>query len=562
MTSSQDQGPISGDLSEKDGSSPTNPSLTVAENQEASIPPVRFWMLSVGILLGLFLSMIDTSIVATSLYTIGLEFESFNTVNWVALAYTLAYLGCAVVFARISDIIGRRNAFITAYIIFFAFSLACGFAQSLNQLIAFRVLQGVGGSGLYSLTMIMMPEMSPSNLRHHIAALVGMIVALAGVLGPVLGGLLTHYASWRWVFWINGPIGIISMTIFFLTWPRAEYLPSIERRAWKELDYAGSFLTISAAVLVVFSFQNAGASSGDQWSKAIFIAPLVCGLFAWALLASWQYVIHHRFEDRLAPAFPLSIFKNRVYTAAVLNTLFLGYPYLLLIYAIPVRIQVVGGKSSLEAGVMLLPMLGTAAIGSALAGKINAVKNYVFETLLVGSCFMTMGCGLLTTLSHELDLAKQLGFVTLCGTGFGLTIASSTMMSTIEVSIRNYAPAQGILSQVRLLGGSLGIASSTALLHQKVTEYLTGILTPSELNAIGGADLHLSDSQLEMVHYTYAESFRADMRVAAAISALGLLSTLGAYRRRRLVIQEQRQILVTEEIARRREVTRLRGEEN
>lgn len=550
MTSEQDQGPLGDELSEKDRSTPSPPAKS--EVQESAIPALRFWMLSVGVLLGLFLSMIDTSIVATSLYTIGLEFEALETVNWVALAYTLSYLGCAVVFARISDIVGRRNAFIAAYVLFFAFSLACGFAQSLDQLIAFRVLQGVGGSGLYSLTMIMLPEMSPNNLRHHIAALVGMIVALAGVLGPVLGGLLTHYTSWRWVFWINGPICLISLVIFFLTWPRAEYLPSLERRAWKELDYAGSFLTISAAVLVVFSFQNAGSSPDDEWHKAIFLAPLLCGLFAWVLLAAWQYVIHCRFEDRLAPAFPFTIFKNRVYTAAVLNTMLLGYPYLQLIYAIPVRIQVVGGKSALMAGLMLLPMLGSAAIGSALSGRINAVKNYVFETLLVGSCLMTVGCGLLTTLSHELDSGKQLGFVIFCGLGFGLTIAASTMMSTIEVPIRNYAPAQGILSQVRLLGGSLGIATSTAVLHQKVTEYLTGMLSPSELAAVGGPDSHLSDTQLERVHYAYAESFRMDMKVAAGISAIGVISTLGAYRRRRLLIQEQRQALVAEEVARRR----------
>ncbi|KAK7431400.1 hypothetical protein QQZ08_002171 [Neonectria magnoliae] len=495
--------------------------------------------------------MIDTSIVATSLYTIGIEFQAFETVNWVALAYTLAYLGCAVVFARISDIVGRRHAFIAAYIIFVAFSLACGFAQSLDQLIAFRVLQGVGGSGLYSLTMIMLPEMSPPNMRHHIAALVGMIVALAGVLGPVLGGILTHYASWRWVFWINGPIGFVSLVIFFLTWPRAEYLPLLERRTWKELDYAGSFLAISAAVLVVFSFQNAGASSEDQWNKAMFLVPLLCGLLAWALLAAWQYLIYRRFEDHFAPAFPLSIFRNRVYTAGVLNTMFIGYPYLLLIYAIPVRIQVVGGKSALVAGVMLLPMLGTAALGSALSGKINSVKNYVFESLLLGSCLMTLGCGLLTTLSHDLDSGKMLGFITFCGLGFGLTISASTMMSTIEVPIRDYAPAQGILSQLRLLGGSLGIATSTALLHQKVNEYLNGVLSPSELATIGGPDTHLSGSQLDSVHYAYAESFRADMKVTAGISAIGVISTLGAYRRRRLVIQEQRKTLVVAEIARR-----------
>ncbi|KPM40058.1 hypothetical protein AK830_g6477 [Neonectria ditissima] len=549
MALKQGQGSLSNESPEEGDSHPTI--TTNSEAHESTIPRLRFWMLCIGVLLGLFLAMVDTSIVATSLYTIGIEFEAFETVNWVALAYTLAYLGCAVVFARISDIVGRRYAFIAAYIIFVAFSLGCGFAQSLNQLIAFRVLQGVGGSGLYSLTMIMLPEMSPPNMRHHIAALVGMIVALAGVLGPVLGGILTHYASWRWVFWINGPIGFVSLVIFFLTWPRAEYLPLLERRTWKELDYAGSFLAISAAVLVVFSFQNAGASTEDQWNKAIFLAPLLCGLLAWVLLAAWQYIIHRRFEDRLAPAFPLNIFRNRAYTAGVLNTTFIGYPYLLLIYAIPVRIQVVGGKSALVAGVMLLPMLGTAALGSALGGKINSVKNYVFESLLVGSCLMTLGCGLLTTLSHKLDGGKMLGFITFCGLGFGLTITASTMMSSIEVPIRDYAPAQGILSQMRLLGGSLGIATSTALLHQKINEYLSGVLTPSELATIGGPDTHLSGSQLDSVHYAYAESFRADMKVAAGISAIGVLSTLGAYRRRRLSIQEQRKTLVADEIARR-----------
>lgn len=153
--------------------------------------------------LGLFLAMIDTSIVATSLYIIGIEFNDLDNVNWIALAYTLAYMGCAVVFSRISDIVGRRNAFVAAYVLFFAFSLACGWARNMSQMIAFRAVQGVGGSGLYSLTMIMLPEMSPEHLTQHIGAMVGLVVAVSGVLGPVLGGVLTRYASWRWVFWIK-----------------------------------------------------------------------------------------------------------------------------------------------------------------------------------------------------------------------------------------------------------------------------------------------------------------------------------------------------------------------
>jgi MFS family permease len=152
---------------------------------------------------GLFLSLMDTTIVATALYTIGVDLKSLSQINWVALAYTLSYLGCAVIFARISDIIGRRDAFIAAFLIFFAFSLGCGFSQTLNQLIVCRVLQGIGGSGLYSLTFVILPEISPPRLAQATGALAGAVVALAGVLGPLLGGIITKFTTWRWIFWIK-----------------------------------------------------------------------------------------------------------------------------------------------------------------------------------------------------------------------------------------------------------------------------------------------------------------------------------------------------------------------
>lgn len=161
----------------------------------------------------------DASIVATSLFSIGTDFQQLDTVNWVALAYTLCYLGFAVFFARMSDVIGRRDAFVAAYVIFFAFSLGCGFAQNMTQLIACRALQGIGGSGkfngegcpsimlidigLYSITMIILLESTPPKTRQFLGSIVGIVIAVGGVLGPVLGGVLTHFASWRWVFWIK-----------------------------------------------------------------------------------------------------------------------------------------------------------------------------------------------------------------------------------------------------------------------------------------------------------------------------------------------------------------------
>lgn len=153
--------------------------------------------------LGLCLSMIDTSIVATSLYTIGEEFDDVERINWVALAYTLAFLGSAVFFSRITDVVGRRNAFVAAFVIFFSFSLGCGFSQNMNALIACRALQGIGGSGLFLVTMIIFPEMCPPKSRIYIAPLIGAVVSTSGVLGPILGGLFTAYTTWRWVFWIK-----------------------------------------------------------------------------------------------------------------------------------------------------------------------------------------------------------------------------------------------------------------------------------------------------------------------------------------------------------------------
>jgi MFS family permease len=145
--------------------------------------------------IGLFLSFLDGSITATALYTIGIEFNALTSITWIAVAYTLADVGFATLFTALADIIGRFNAYLLAQTMFLAFSFACGFAQSLTQLIVFRVLQGIGGSGLYSLAMVIWPEMSTYELKKWIGAFVGLVVAAAGVAGPLLGGVITNDIS-------------------------------------------------------------------------------------------------------------------------------------------------------------------------------------------------------------------------------------------------------------------------------------------------------------------------------------------------------------------------------
>lgn len=392
--------------------------------------------------MGLFITLVDTSIVATSLHSIGVEFGEPQNLNWVALAYTLAYLSCAVTFTRISDIVGRRVAFMAAEVIFFAFSLGCGFAQSLTQLIIFRALQGLGGSGLYSLSMVILPELVPEDLERYMGGVIGLVLAGSGVLGPVLGGILTNYASWRWIFWVNGPICVASVTVFWLAWPKPEQLPTLQRRKWREFDVVGSLLLISAAVLVVFALQNAGHTVGNDgkvsWDKMIFILPMVFGLLSWVALVIWSMIAQRHLQGRCLLTFPVSLFQNRQYAAATLSTLFMGFPYLLIIFSFPLRAQLVSGKGPLMAGVMLLPMLGSTAVGTAIAGRINSTKNRLCETMTVGAAFMILACGLLTMVGGPRDDGKGLGFLVFAGLGFGLSTAAATMVVSTEAPIEDY----------------------------------------------------------------------------------------------------------------------------
>lgn len=240
----------------------------------------------------------------------------------------------------------------------------------------------------------------------------------------------------------SGPIGAVSLAIFFLSWPQEKYRPVLIKHSWKELDFPGSLLTIAAAVLVVFAFQNTGASSssneGNNWSSPVFIAALIVGLVCWVALFSWEYLVERYFEAHIAPVFPIRLFRRGIYAPGAINTLLNGFPYILLIYAVPLRIQVVGGKSPLLAGAMMLPMLVAVAVASALSGAANAKRQIIVETMVVGSCLMLLGCGLLTTLSvEELDTAKLLVFTAFCGFGFGLTVSASTMIAAHEAE-RDY----------------------------------------------------------------------------------------------------------------------------
>ncbi|KAL6881505.1 MFS general substrate transporter [Trichoderma novae-zelandiae] len=424
-----------------------------------TIPAWRFWLLCLGVCTGLLLSIIDSSILATSLYTIGVEFQEHSLINWVVLAYTLGYTGFTVSCSTLSDIIGQRNAFAGSYILFVSFSIACGFAQHIKHLIICRAFQGIGGSGLYALSMIILTQQCPPQLRQYIGSIIGVVIASAGILGPVLGGIFTEYTSWRWIFW--------------------------------------------------------------KW-----------------------------FAQSIVPVFPIQLFRNRRYARSALTTFLVGYPHLLLIFSFPIRMQIVSGKSPLIAGLMLLPMLGTVAIGSVVSGKINAAKDYLSGTLRCGTWMMALGFVLLPTIKGSEDDAKALGFLAFAGFGFGLFTAAATNVISVDVPTRHKASAHGITAQARILGGSLGISVSTLFLHTEVINRLPELVPPEELASVRGDMQNLTGASLEAVKRAYVSAFHKGITTAAVAACLAVLSTAFMncqMRRSRSDVEQQREEVAPEE---------------
>jgi hypothetical protein len=274
--------------------------------------------------------------------------------------------------------------------------------------------------------------------------------------------------------------------------------------------------------------------------------------------------------------FPLRLLRKRVYMAYALSTLLIGFPYFLVIYALPLRFQVVNGKSPLTAGVALLPMLGSVAIGSTIGGAASSKKNNTFPVLVVASCLMTLGTALMSTLSNTTKVEpKTYGFQVLVGMGFGLTVSTVSLGAGLEAELKDMsrlpavsgfcieeyadiflAVAQGIIAQMRVLGGSIGIAASTAILGLTQHRQLAGIVSEQELTNLQASARTLTPEQLHAVRQAYSDAFNEDLRVCAIIAGVCVLVTLGTFRKSPQPVLERRR---DQMIAEQRRLRELRG---
>lgn len=505
-------------------SSPNKTNATPQSEIPPELPLWRYSFISLALAIGLFLSLLDSTIVATAIYTLSLEFGSLSTSFWVVLGYILGYLSFATVFARASDLSGRRPAFIASLVIFFAASLGCGWSPNLNALIACRAVQGLGGSGLYALGIVVLVEITPDRRRPMIAGMIGFIIAVAGAVGPLVGGAFTTYVTWRWIFWMNGPITGLALILFLIGWPSGLDKDS-ERRPFRQFDWVGTILLIAASCLVVFGLQRA-AGGLAAWNSAQVIAALVIGCLSWFGLFAWEYCIRN---TSIAAAFPVLILERRRMCAGICTTLFIGFVSFTMLYFIPLRFQLVNGASPSAAGVRLLPLLGSSAVFSFLSGMVNRITNRCTWTFTIAAALTMLGSGLMTTLPTTADIsAKEYGFQVILGAGQGLTYSTVSMMVSFETSKADSAVVQGVAAQVRILGGSIGIAAANGLLTRQLTVALAGVLSPEMVSALENSNESfriLTAQQADLARSAYADAFTDSMRVCIYVSVAALVAS-------------------------------------
>ncbi|KAK8061352.1 Major facilitator superfamily domain- general substrate transporter [Apiospora phragmitis] len=520
-----------------------------------SLSPLRQTVLVAILLLGLLFSSLDASIVSTSLVSISVELKGFITVPWVALSYLLAYLGFAVAFSKLSDIYGRRALIQISWLLFGAFSLGCGLAQNMTQLHVFhfvfrfpshigntnkcqsivcRAFQGIGGSGLYSLAQIGLFEVGPTHNPGLLGALIGMTLAVSFVLGPVLGGTISHLATWRWIFFINIPFSTVALAGIMLAWPSRHGSRSGVAETYKKLDLPGILLVMGGSTLLVFALQQAG-SFNMSWDSPVIVATLTIATLCWVVFVAWEYFLEAKYYMGIQALFSSKLVALRPYMAALVFMILTGFIYLAIIIILPERFQIINEQNSLMAGIHLLPMLGACAFGSFLAGAISSKRNNTSPTLIAAACLQLIGVGLLSTFS-DVDSAvqPQYGYQAIFGLGVGLTFAAATMLTSVHVDHGNLAVAQGAIAQARVFGGAIGIAVCSLVFNHRAKDKLAGHLTPADLQTLQQSPvigtLFTPDAQ-KMIRSVYAAAFVDDIKIFIYLSAAGVVASLFTFQR-------------------------------
>ncbi len=474
-----------------------------------------------ALMLVLLLAALDQTIVSTALPQIATKLGGLDHLSWVATAYLLTSAITTPIYGKISDLFGRKKIFQIAIIIFLVGSICAGLAQSMNQLILARGLQGLGAGGLMSLVLAIVGDIVPPRQRGQYAGYFGAVFGLSSVIGPLLGGFLTEQWSWRWVFFINIPLGIIALAAV----ASRLHLP-VHRREHK-IDYVGAGLLSAGSVSLLLATVWGG--SMYAWNSPEIIGLLVGGVLLGVTFVLWE-------RKAPEPIIPMKLFRNDIFTVSTILSLLAGIAMFASILYIPMYQQIVRGNSPTESGLLMIPLVAGIFTTSITSGKLITKFGKYKLFPIIGTLTLALG---LWMFSHvQIDTAEWLlgTWMFVIGAGLGCFMQVMTLAIQNSVDRRDLGTATSSATFFRSLGSAFGGAIFGSILNNRLTHHFHDLIPSNVAGGLGSIDissvqngsaLHtMSPEVSRLVLEAFVRSFQDMFLIAIPIALLAFVVAL------------------------------------
>ncbi|WP_145946433.1 MDR family MFS transporter [Paenibacillus sp. Y412MC10] len=398
-------------------------------------------MVVAGLLLAIFMSAIDNTIVATAMGTIVSDLGGLDKFVWVTSAYMVTTMAGMPIFGKLSDMYGRKRFFIFGLTVFLLGSALCGLAQTIEQLSLYRAIQGIGGGALLPIAFTIIFDIFPPENRGKMTGLLGAVFGSASVVGPLLGAYITEYAGWEWVFYINVPIGIVSL-IFILR----SYKESASHNKQK-IDWWGASTLVIAVISLMFALELGGKEYA--WGSA----PIIALFASFAVFFIIFFFVELKAKE---PILPFFLFKRRLFAASQLLAFLYGGTFIIMTVYIPIFVQAVYGGSATNAGLILTPMMLGSVAGSAIGGIFSTKTSYR-NLMIMSIIFYLGGMYLLSTLTPDTARIYLTIFMIIVGFGMGFSFSLLPTASQHNLEPRFRGTANSTNQFLRSLGMTMGI---------------------------------------------------------------------------------------------------------
>lgn len=437
---------------------------TKAVSPETDQQPVSrrtIYVAMTGLMLGMLMAMLDNLIVSTALPTIVGDLGGLARLSWVVTAYALGAAVTTPFWGKLGDLHGRKSMFMVAIVVFLGGSALAGLSRNMDQLIGFRALQGLGAGGLMVGAMATLGDLVPPRQRGRYMGMIGAMMPIAFVGGPLLGGFLTQSLSWRWCFYVNLPLGVLALLVTGL----GMRLP--RRRSTARLDYlGGALLTVGVVAITLVASWGGGQYA---WGSAPILA-----LTALAVLALAAFVVsQHRVAE---PILPPRMFRDRNFTVAQVLSFLVGAAMFGAVNFLPQYMQYVQGASPTASGLLLLPLMFGMLAVMLTAAQVTTRTGRYRAFVITGGAVLTVGMLVLLLLRVDTSVLVGSLLTVVVGIGLGFLMQNTMLITQNSVALRDMGAASGSVTLFRTIGGSLGIALLGSLYTRGLDHQLTGRL--------------------------------------------------------------------------------------